>query len=77
MNKKKVSTILNLVNNQDEGESLAMQIKSEIKKVLGIKDNYPVLNENSLVETASPTLNDILVTISSKLWPEQLRDNSH
>ena len=56
MNKKKVSTILNLVNNQDEGESLAMQIKSEIKKVLGIKDNYPVLNENSLVETASPTL---------------------
>ena len=33
-----------------------MQIKSEIKKVLGIKDNYPVLNENSLVETASPTL---------------------
>lgn len=67
MNKKKVSTILNLVNNQDEGESLAMQIKSEIKKVLGIKDNYPVLNENSLVETASPTLNDILVTISSKL----------
>ena len=76
MNKKKVSTILNLVNNQDEGESLAMQIKSEIKKVLGIKDNYPVLNENSLVETASPTLNDILVTISSKLWPEQLRDNS-
>lgn len=77
MNKKKVSTILNLVNNQDEGESLAMQIKSEIKKVLGIKDNYPVLNENSLVETASPTLNDILVTISSKLLPEQLRDNSH
>lgn len=77
MNKKKVSTILNLVNNQDEGESLAMQIKSEIKKVLGIKDNYPVLNENSYVETASPTLNDILVTISSKLWPEQLRDNSH
>lgn len=77
MNKKKVSTILNLVNNQDEGESLAMQIKSEIKKVLGIKDNYPVLNENSLVETASPTLNDILVTISSKLWPEQLRDNNH
>ena len=67
MNKKKVSTILNLVNNQDEGESLAMQIKSEIKKVLGIKDNYPVLNENSYVETASPTLNDILVTISSKL----------
>ena len=67
MNKKKVSTILNLVNNQDEGESLAMQIKSEIKKVLGIKDNYPVLNKNSLVETASPTLNDILVTISSKL----------
>ena len=61
MNKKKVSTILNLVDNQDEGESLesekvAMQIKSEIKKVLGIKDNYPVLNENSLVETASPTL---------------------
>lgn len=61
MNKKKVSTILNLVNNQDEGESLesekvAMQIKSEIKKVLGIKDNYPVLNENSLVKTASPTL---------------------
>lgn len=61
MNKKKVSTILNLVNNQDEGESLeseivAIQIKSEIKKVLGIKDNYPVLNENSLVETASPTL---------------------
>lgn len=67
MNKKKVSTMLNLVNNQDEGESLAMQIKSKIKKVLGIKDNYLVLNENSLVETASPTLNDILVTISSKL----------
>lgn len=67
MNKKKVSTMLNLVNNQDEGESLVMQIKSKIKKVLGIKDNYPVLNENSLVETASPTLNDILVTISSKL----------
>ena len=67
MNKKKVSTMLNLVNNQDEGESLAMQIKFKIKKVLGIKGNYPVLNENSLVETASPTLNDILVTISSKL----------
>ena len=67
MNKKKVSTMLNLVNNQDEGESIVMQIKSKIKKVLGIKDNYPVLNENSLVETASPTLNDILVTISSKL----------
>ena len=56
MHKKKAFTILNLVANQDEDKFLetdkvAMQIKSEINNVSGIKDKYPVLDENSLIET--------------------------
>ena len=51
-NKKKASTTLNLVTNQDKDESIetdkvAMQIKSEIKNFSGIKDKYPELDENS------------------------------
>ena len=66
MHKRKAFTILNLVANQDEDKFLetdkvAMQIKSEINNVSGIKDKYPVLDENSLIETILPTLRDVLV----------------
>ena len=72
MHKRKAFTILNLVANQDEDKFLetdkvAMQIKSEINNVSGIKDKYPVLDENSLIETILPTLRDVLVAIFPKL----------
>ena len=72
MHKKKAFTILNLVANQDEDKFLetdkvAMQIKSEINNVSGIKDKYPVLDENSLIETILPTLRDVLVAIFPRL----------
>ena len=71
MHKKKASTILNLVTNQNEDESLEtekvpMQIKSDIKNISGIKDKYPVLDEYLLTEIILPTLNNVLVTISLK-----------
>ena len=71
MYKKKASTVLNLVAYQDEDKSLetdnvAMQIKSEIKNLSGIKDKYLVLDENSLTETILPTLRDMLVAIFPK-----------
>ena len=49
MHKTKAPTILNLVTNEDEDESLetdkvSMQIKSKIKNVCGTKDKYPVLD---------------------------------
>lgn len=34
--------------------------------MFGIKDNYPVFDENSLTEAILPSLNNILVTGSSK-----------
>ena len=37
-----------------------------MKNVFGVKDTYPALDEKSLTETILPTLNDILVTVSSK-----------
>ena len=71
MHKKKASTILDLVTNQNEDESLetekvAMQIKSDIKNISGIKDKHPVLDEYLLTEIILPTLNNVLVTISPK-----------
>lgn len=49
MHKTKAPTILNLVTNEDEDESIetdkvSMQIKSKIKNVCGTKDKYPVLD---------------------------------
>lgn len=76
LHEKKTSTILDLVTNRDEDESLepekvALEIKSETKNVSGIKDKYPALDKISFTVTILPTLNDTLITISPKL-----KDNS-
>ena len=71
MLKKKASKLLKLVSNEDEAESLdtakiAKQIKSEIMNAVGIKDNYPVLDETAIQQAILPTLNEILINISPK-----------
>ena len=76
MLKKKASTLLKLVSNKEEDESLetvkiAKQIKSEVKGVVGIKDNYPVLDETAIEQSILPTLNDILINISPKFKTNQ------
>ena len=77
MHKAKARTILNLVTNKDEDESLetdkvAMQIKSRTKNASGIKDKYPVLDQNFLAETILPTLSDILAIYSPNLTTPSL-----
>ena len=74
--KKKASTLLKLVCHKDEEESLkavkiAKQIKSEAKGAVGIKDNYPVLDETAIKQTILSTLNEILLNISPKFETNQ------
>ena len=70
MHKRKASTIFELVSaNEEEEESLEIskiskKMKSELKDITGIKENYPVLDEKTIEESIIPTLNEILVGIS-------------
>ena len=71
MHKAKASQILNVETNNKEDDFLetqkiAKKIKAEIKDLPSIKSEYPVLNEKTLTDTVIPTLNEILVSISSK-----------
>ena len=77
MHKKKASQVLKLVNSKDEDEALetekiAKKIKAEIKEVPGVKEEYPVLDEETLQNTIIPTLNEILVSISPKFQTNPL-----
>ena len=70
MHKRKASTIFELVSaNEEEEESLEIskiskKMKSELKDITGIKENYPVLDEKTIEESIILTLNEILVGIS-------------
>ena len=70
MHKRKASAILELVSaNEEEEESLEIskiskKVKSELKDITGIKENYPVLDEKTIEESIIPTLDEILVGIS-------------
>ena len=67
MHKRKASTIFELVSaNEEEEESLEIskKMKSELKDITGIKENYLVLDEKTIEESIIPTLNEILVGIS-------------
>ena len=75
--KQKASQALKLVNNKEEDEALktektAKKIKAEIKEVPGVKEEYPVLDEETLQNTIIPTLNEVLVSISPKFQTNSL-----
>ena len=77
MHKKKASRVLKLVNSKDEDEALetekiAKKIKAEIKEVPRVKEEYPVLDKETLQNTIIPTLNEILVSISPKFQTNPL-----
>ena len=77
MHKKKASHVLKLVNSKDEDEALetekiAKKINAEIKEVPRVKEEYPVLDEETLQNTIIPTLNEILVSISPKFHTNPL-----
>ena len=77
MHKKKASQVLKLVNSKDKDEALetekiAKKIKDEIKEVPGVKEEYPVLDEETLQNTIIPILISILVSISPKFQPNPM-----
>ena len=49
-----------------EIEKVAMKIKSELKDIPTIKENYPVLDPDELTELCLPTLNTLLSIVSPK-----------
>ena len=71
MHKEKASQTLSLNSTDVEDElidieKVAGKIKTEIKSVPGIKDNYPVLSNDALSEICLPTLTTLLQSISPK-----------
>ena len=73
---QKRQNLLKLVSNQDEDETLetekvAKQIKSEVRDVHGITDQYSVLDDDTIADSILPTLNDLLVAISPKFKTNQ------
>ena len=71
LHKSRATELLKLVSCEDEDETanierVANKIKSEVVSLPGLKNEYPVLSANHLEEICSPTLANLLKSISPK-----------
>ena len=62
---------MKLTKGQDEDDfldtkKLANQLKNELKECVGVKDQYPVLDETEISNSILPTMYDLLLLISPK-----------
>ena len=53
-------------NESVEVDKIGKKIRSEIKELPAIKNEYPVLNKETLNNSVIPTLNQLLISISPK-----------
>ena len=66
-----LTSFFQVVNNSEDNESVEVdkigkKIRSEIKELPAIKNEYPVLNKETLNNSVIPTLNQLLISISPK-----------
>ena len=71
MHKEKAGKMFNLVQTKEEDddtelERVASRLKSEIKEIPKLNDEYPVLDIDCLSESTLPTLKNVLQLISPK-----------